>query len=409
MIIRGGTAVDTDPVRARRADVLVDGGRIVAVGAGLEVPVGAEVVDATGMLVLPGFVDTHRHTWQAGLRAMGPDISLGTYLDLVLGTIGPRYQPEDVYLGTLVGALECLDAGITTVVDWNHIQHTPAHTDAALDGLRAAGIRAVFGYCVRDPDVGRARLVQARTGGLVTMAMAPFGPDIVDEETASREWRVARELDLAVTVHMGSHGSAKAAKGLEFLQRNGLLGPRISFAHGNDYSDEQLSLIADSGGGIAVSPIVEMELGIGSPITGRARKAGVSVGLGADTVISGPGDMFSLMRADYAYARLNTQHTVRDALRMATVDGAKVSGIADLGTLRPGTHADLVLLRTDLPGVAPVHDPVSSIVLAMDTRAVDTVIVAGQTVKRDGALIDVSVPKLLAELTGSAKRVTATA
>jgi cytosine/adenosine deaminase-related metal-dependent hydrolase len=410
MIIRGGTVVDTDPVQAQVADVLVEGGRISVVGPGLPAPDGAEVVDAAGMLVLPGFVDTHRHTWQAGLRAFAPDISLGAYLELVFGGVGPRYQPDDVHTGTLAGALECLDAGITTVVDWNHIQHTPDHTAAGLDALKTAGIRAVFGYCVTKPDVGAARRVLDSTGGLVTMAMAPLGPEILDEDAALAEWRVARELDLPVTVHMGARGAESAARGLDFLKRNGFLGPRTSYAHGNDYTDEQLKVIADSGGAISVSPIVEMELDIGAPVTSRARAAGVPTGLGADTVMSGPGDMFSLMRADYAHARLARQgFTTRDALRAATVEGARVAALDDLGTLTPGAHADLVLLRTDLPGVAPVHDPVASVVLSMDTRAVDTVIVGGRIVKRDGRLLAGNVTSLLTDLTESAARVTATA
>lgn len=408
MIIRGGTAVDTDPVAARVADVLVEDGRIAAVGPDLATPAGAEVLDATGMLVLPGFVDTHRHTWQAGIRAVGPDISFATYLDLVLGTIAPRYRPEDVYAGTLAGALECLDAGITTVVDWSHIQHTPDRTAAGLDALRAAGIRAVFGYCVRHPEVAAAREVLAATGGLVTMAMAPYGPEIVSEEAALREWRVARELDLPVTVHMGGHGADSAARGLDFLQRNGLLGPRTSYAHGNSYSDDALRRIADSGGAISVSPIVEVELGLGAPITGRAVAAGVPTGLGADTVVSGPGDMFSLMRAAYALARLDSDFTTRDALRAATVDGARTAGLDDVGTLRVGNHADLVLLRTDLPGVAPANDPVGAIVLSMDTSAVDTVMVGGRVVKRHGRL-DRDVPAVLATLAASATHVTGTA
>ncbi|MCA1655451.1 MAG: amidohydrolase family protein, partial [Pseudonocardiaceae bacterium] len=294
LLIRGGTAVNTDPVEVRAADVLVDGGRIAAVGPDLPVPDDVEVVDATGMLVLPGFVDTHRHTWQAGIRAIGPDVSLATYLERVLGTFAPRYQPADVYAGTLAGALECLDAGITTVVDWSHIQHTPDHTAAALDALKAAGIRAVFGYCVSEPDTTTTRRVLAATGGLVTMAMAPLGPEIASEEVALREWRVARDLDLPVTVHMGGNGVDSAERGLDFLARNGLLGPRASYVHGNSYTDEALTRIADSGGAISVSPIVETELGFGSPITGRARAAGAPTGLGADTVVSGPGDMFSL-------------------------------------------------------------------------------------------------------------------
>ncbi|MFL6124353.1 amidohydrolase family protein, partial [Actinophytocola sp.] len=258
-------------------------------------------------------------------------------------------------------------------------------------------------------EVGAARRVLAATGGLVTMAMAPYGPEIAGEERALAEWRVAGELDLAVTVHMGGHGRESAARGLDFLVRHGFLGPRTSYAHGNDYSDEHLKLIADSGGAIAVSPVVEMALGIGAPVTARARRAGVPTGLGADTVISGPGDMFSLMRADYACARLDDGgFTTRDALRAATVDGARVAGLDDLGTLAPGSHADLVLLRTDLPGTAPVHDPVASVVLSMDTRAVDTVIVGGRVVKRDGRLV-MDVTTLLTDLAESAARVTATA
>lgn len=399
MIVRGGLAVETGQV----TDFLVEDGRVRDVGPGLEVA-GAEVVDAGGMLVLPGFVDTHRHTWQAGLRGMGADITFGNYLELVLRTVGPRYRPDDVYTGTLAGALECLDAGITTVVDWNHIQHTPDHTAAAVEALEASGIRAVFGYT--RSDLGEARELRARLTGRITMAMAPFGPEIVGEDAALVEWRIARELDLPVTVHMGGHGAQSATRGLDFLRRHGFLAPRTSYAHGNHYSDDQLRLIADTGGTIAVSPVVEPELGIGVPVTARARRAGVVTGLGADTVISGPGDMFSLMRADYAQAR---DLTVRDILRSATADGATVAALDGVGTLTPGSHADIVLLRTDLPGTSPVHDPVASVVLSMDTRAVDTVIVGGRVVKRGGVLLARNVSTLLTTLLESSTRLITTA
>ncbi|TDE01027.1 amidohydrolase family protein [Jiangella asiatica] len=413
LLLRGGTAIDTDPVRVRAADVLVEDGRIAAVAPGLPVPAGAEVVDASGMLVLPGFVDAHRHTWQAGIRAAGPDVTLAGYLDLVLGTLAPRYRPDDVYAGTLAGALECLDAGITTVVDWSHIQHTPDHTAAAIDALHAAGIRAVFGYCVSEPDVATARAALARTGGLVTMAMAPFGPDFVGEEAALREWRLARELDLAVTVHLGVGDATSGDRGLDFLERHGLLRPRTNYVHGNGYGDAALGRIADSGGTVSVSPVVEAGMGFGAPITARALAAGIPTGLGADTVVSGPGDMFSLLRSAYALGRLDPTAghglTTTDLLRAATVDGARAAGLAGVGSLRPGDHADLVLLRTDGLGVAPAHDPVGAIVLSMDTRAVDTVVVAGRIVKRDGRLVGVDAATVQARLAMSAARVTAAA
>lgn len=401
-LILGGTAIDTDPVSVTAADVLVEDGRIAAVGPDLPVPPDATTIDASGMLVLPGFVDTHRHTWQAGIRMTGPDVDFAGYLDLVLGRLAPRYRPDDVYAGTLAGALECLDAGITSLVDWSHIQHTPDHTAAAVTALRDSGVRAVFGYCSPTPD---ARVLAGQpTGGLVTAAMAPFGPEIVSEEAALAEWRVARELDLPVTVHMGGNGTESAERGLEFLERHGLFGPRTTYVHGNHYTDGALRRIADSGGTISVSPVVEVELGFGAPVTGRALAAGVPTGLGADTVVSGPGDMFSLMRATYCLERMTSGFTTRDALRAATVEGARVAGL-DVGTLGVGRPADLVLLRTDLLGMAPANDPVGAIVLSADTRAVDTVLVAGTVVKRGGTLTRHTVSTVLATLVGSAARI----
>jgi cytosine/adenosine deaminase-related metal-dependent hydrolase len=407
LLIRGGTAIDTDPISVTTADVLVEHGRIAAVGPDLPAPADAATIDARGMLVLPGFVDTHRHTWQAGIRAIGPDISFAGYVERVLNQLAPTYQPDDVYTGNLAGALECLDAGITTVVDWSHIQHTPDHTSAALEALRHSGIRAVFGYCSPTPD---RRVVEADHGDLVTVAIAPLGPEIAGEEVAIEEWRLAVELDLPVTVHMGGHGPESAARGLDFLARNDLLRPRTSYVHGNHYTDEALRRIAHSGGAISVSPVVEVELGLGTPVTGRALAAGAPTGLGADTVVCGPGDMFSLMRAAYSLerARPNPEFTTHDALRLATIEGARTAGLGDrVGTLGPGRQADLVLLRTDLLGMAPAHDPIGAVVLSADTRVVDTVIVAGEIVKQHGLLRHHDVAKVLTDLAASADRLTA--
>ncbi|GAA4587144.1 amidohydrolase family protein [Planotetraspora phitsanulokensis] len=418
LLIQGGVAVDTDPVTAAPADVLVEDDRIAAVRPGLTAPEGTEVIDARGMLVLPGFVDTHRHTWQAAIRAIGPDIGFPGYLERVLGRLAPAYRPEDVYAGNLAGALECLDAGITTLVDWSHIQFTPDHTTAAVEALRRSGVRAVFGYCHPQGGDPESLAAQGRrvhdehfgtAGGTVTMAIAPLGPEIVSEEEALHEWRLARDLDLPVTVHMG-YDTEKADRGLEFLERNGLLISRTSYVHGNHYSDEALKRIAASGGAVSVSPVVEVELGLGYPITGRATAAGAPVGLGADTVVSGPGDMFSLMRAAYSLerARPNTGFTTRDALRAATLDGARTAGLGDVvGSLGVGKQADLVLLRTDLLGVAPAHDAVGAVVLSADTRSVDTVVVGGRIVKRDGRLLDHVVEDVLAPLAESAARLAA--
>jgi cytosine/adenosine deaminase-related metal-dependent hydrolase len=412
LLIRGGIVIDTDPVPAvtGHTDVLIDDGRIVEVGTGLS---GDEVIDATGRIVLPGFVDPHRHTWQAAIRAIGPDISFAGYFQRVIGELAPRYRPEDVYAGNLAGALECLDAGITTMLDWSHIQRTPAHTEAAIRALRESGVRAVFGYC-QGPETFETAVRRVRReyfdrpDPLLSMALAARGPEIGDEEGALREWRLARELGLPVTTHMGGHGPESAERGLAFLTENDLLDPGTTYIHPIHYTDDALKRLADSGGTASYSPIVEVELGIGHPAPSRALAAGMPVSLSADTVASGPGDMFSLMRAAYALERTRgAEFTTRDALRMATLGGAEVMGLADVtGSLTPGKQADLVLLRADTPAMAPAHDPVGAVVLSAGTSAVDTVLVGGRIVKRDGRLLaDLAGP--MTALAEAAKRLTA--
>ncbi|RCG32468.1 amidohydrolase [Sphaerisporangium album] len=418
LLIRNGLLIDTDPTPVvRSGDILVEDGLIAAVETSLPDVPGAEVIDAMDRIVMPGFVDTHRHTWQAAIRSVAPDITFPGYIGRVLGELAPRYRPEDVHIGNLAGALECLDSGITTLLDWSHIQFSPAHTDAVADALKRSGIRAVLGYCYGG-DGGPAGLAAEgrrvhkehfdRTGGLLTMAVAALGPEIAGEDLALHEWRLARDLDLPLSVHMGGHGAESAERGLDFLVRNDLLGPRTTYVHPNHYTDEALRRIADSGGSASVSPFVEAGLGIGYPATGRALAAGVPTALGADTVASAPGDMFSVMRAAYALERARPGgagmgFTTADVLRMATIDGARVAGLGDVtGSLTPGKQADLILLRTDTLGLAPAHDPVGAVVMSADRGSVDTVLVGGRVVKRDGALCGHDVPALIAALTESA-------
>jgi cytosine/adenosine deaminase-related metal-dependent hydrolase len=420
LLLRGGVLVDTEPAPfvTGHADLLVEGGMIAAVGTGLPSPPEVEVIDATGCVVLPGFVDTHRHTWQAAIRSIAPDISFGGYLERVLGGLAPRYRAQDVYTGNLAGALECLNSGITTLLDWSHIQLTPAHTEATVEALRASGIRAVLGYCYGGPDGPEGLAAEGRrvhrsyfdgADPLLSMAIAALGPEIAGEALAAHEWRLARDLGLSITVHMGGHGAESAERGLAFLRENGLFGPGTTYVHPNHYADDALKRIADSGGTASVSPLIEAELGIGYPATGRARAAGIATGLSADAVTSGPGDMFSLMRAAYALERARgTDFTTRDALRMATIEGAEVVGLGEVtGSLRVGKQADLVLLRTDTPVMAPAHDPIGAIVLSADTSCVDTVLVGGRVVKRDGRLLHHDVPGVLTALRESAAALTA--
>lgn len=402
LLIRNGTVLDTEPATplARAGhDVLVEDGRIAAVGVDLPAA-GAELLDATNCLVLPGFVDTHRHVWQAMLRARVLDDDLAGYLALVRGQVGPMLGPADVRAGTLAGALECLDAGITTVQDYCHAIHSPAHADAAVDGLRAAGIRAVFSYGLTgDRPDGRqdARRVRAEHfaggDGLLTMLLSPSGYAPIDAVEA--DWRLADELGVGIAVHLGATPAAPAP--VTALGAANLLWPGTIYVHGNSLPDAELTRLADSGGVVAIAPGVEARMGHGAPMVGRLRAAGIPTGLGVDVVTTVAGDMFSLMRATLTSGDVagGPRLATADLLRLATIEGARVLGLDDrIGSLRPGKAADVVLLRTDAVNMlAAANDPVGAVVTAAHPGNVDTVLVNGVVRKRAGRLVD-PVPEL---------------
>ena len=404
-LIRNGTLIDTDPVAVRPAtDLLIEDGRIAAAGPALPAD-GAEVVDATGRFVLPGFVDTHRHTWQTALRGIAADHDLGAYLSRVLGEIGARVRPGDVRVGTLAGALDALDGGVTTLQDFSHILRTPEHADAAVDGLRASGIRSLFGYgapVFGGGDIRDARRVHASMGGLITMALAPYGPSYSPIDIVAGDWALARELDVPLVVHVGA--GPVAERPVDALRTHGLLRPGTVYVHGNSLPDEELKLIADSGGTASVAPAVEARMGHGAPVLARFRAAGVTTGLGVDVVTTVAGDMFALMRA--AMLSLDASGGPRlspaDALRLATVEGARVLGMADrVGSLAVGKQADVILLRAGDPNLMGAADPVAAVVTSAHPGNVETVLVGGRVVKRDGRLAGVDLARLGAELGAS--------
>ena len=146
-LIAGGWVLSMDPTIGdlRQGDVLVEDSRIVAIAPSIEAA-DTERIAARGMIVLPGFVDTHRHTWQTCVRHRYADIDPQIYFAEMLGAKGAAFRSEDVYAGTLLGALSALDSGTTTMLDWSHVQNTPEHTDAAIAALRDAGIRGVFAH-----------------------------------------------------------------------------------------------------------------------------------------------------------------------------------------------------------------------------------------------------------------------
>ncbi len=437
LLIRGGHVITMDATLGELADadVLVDGDRIVAVGPRLDAPDGVEVLDAAGCVVAPGLVDTHRHTWQTALRAVCADWTLGEYFRGVRQAFSPRYAAQDVYAGNLVGALEALDAGVTTIADFSHAINTPEHADAAVAGLQESGIRAVFAYgCFAPPSAAPgfadhgARLNDARrvaadisADGRVRMGLSLTEAGLVPWADTTAEVTLARELGGPCLTHTGCVWGSPVTMGVRELHHTGLLGPDQVHVHANCLDDQELGLLAQAGAWVSSSPETELSMGMGVPVIGRALELGMRPTLSADVVSLNAGDLFAQMRlglhterarrnaAFHAYGRMpeSVTPTVRDALRWATVNGAAALGLEGVaGVLAPGVQADVIVVGGQRLGLHPMtNDPVGTLVLQAGAADVRDVLVAGRVVKRDGVLTGVDLARVRGLLDASRERV----
>jgi 5-methylthioadenosine/S-adenosylhomocysteine deaminase len=428
ILIKNAIVLSQDPAIGElpEADVLVEGDRIADVGPNLSAD-GAEVIDATGDIVIPGFVDTHRHTWETSIRTSAPDYTLGAYFSAILDKFAPNYRPDDVLAGNRWGAIECANAGITTLVDWAHIMNTPEHADAAVEGLRDAGIRSVFAFGFPNtsiqawwfgPDYAgsveringdEARRVRTQylsdDQGLITMALATRGTNFCKEDVVRYEWELAKELGVNITVHVAMDRFGYTKMQLRGLKDLGLLYPNTTYIHSSHLQDDEWQMVADSGGNVSLAPQIEMQMGHGWAPAQTAEDLGIPVGLSSDVATTASSDQFTQMHAIFASERGRKHQaawdadptdpndttnliTSRQVLRWATLDGATVAGIGDrTGSITPGKKADLVIIETKSPNIAPVIDPVGAVVCAADISNVDLVMVDGNILKRNGKLV----------------------
>ena len=411
-LITNGIVLSLDPHigEVSGCDVLIDGDRILAVGVGLDAD-GVEVIDASGMIVMPGFVDSHRHIWEGVLRNIGADVPLegrSSYISHVLHKLAPAFRPEDAYMGNLISALGSIDAGITTLLDWSHIQGSPEHTDAVIQALEDSGLRAVFAYGFpwwgkweeRQPSwfVRAATEHFASKDQMLTLALAAPGPEFTDFEVTRDHWKLAREAGARITTHVGV-GSYGLDGKLERFGRAGILGPDTTYIHCTTLNDTEVQMIVDTGGTVSLAAPVEMMMGHGMPPIQKFLDRGLSPSLSVDVETNVPSDMFNQMRSVLALQRSlaagagKSPITARDVLGYATVEGARANGLeAKVGSLTPGKQADIIMLRTDRMNVTPLGDPATAVVANMDTGNVDTVLIAGRVMKRGGQLLHVDWP-----------------
>ena len=434
-LIKGGIVLTQDPQLGEMAgaDILIEDDRIVDVRPGLSAE-GAEVIDATGDIVIPGFVDSHRHTWETSIRTCAPDYALITYFSAILDQFAPKYRPEDVHAANAWGALECINAGITTLVDWSHIMNTPDHADAAIDGLKETGIRSVFalgfpntslqvwwfgldwGGSVETIDGDLAHRIRKQylsdDQGLITMALATRGTNFCKPDVVRFEWELARELGINVTVHVAMDRFGYTKMQLRALKEMDLLYPNTTYIHSSHLLDDEWLMVRDSGGNVSLAPQIELQMGHGWAPAQTAERLGIPVGLSSDVATTASADQFTQIHAIFASERGRRHQaswdgdldgnsptpdliTSRQVLRWATLDGAKVAGVADrTGSITPGKKADLVIIDGHAVNVAPIIDPVGAVVCAADVSNVDTVMVNGVVLKRHGKLLaDLAAPR----------------
>jgi cytosine/adenosine deaminase-related metal-dependent hydrolase len=321
-LITNGHVLSMDPAIGELEDgcVLIEDERIVAVERGLDgagAGADADVIDADGGVIMPGFVDTHRHTWQTSLRAICADWTLFDYTIGMRMTLSPRCTAEDVYVGNHVGALEALDAGVTTILDFSHCNNSPEHADRALQGLLDAGIRALFAYGYFAPPMAEPhftshamRLEDARRvhadleslpGDLVTMGVSLTEPGLIPFADTKLEVETARELGLRMATHTGCVWSLPT--GLDQFAAHGLLGPDIVHVHCNTCTAREWELLRASDAKISTSPETEIQMGMGHPPIRRALDLGLTLSLSCDVMSGNSGDMFSQMRMGLQFAR----------------------------------------------------------------------------------------------------------
>jgi 5-methylthioadenosine/S-adenosylhomocysteine deaminase len=417
IVFRGGTVL---PMDARRsvlpdADVLVVGQRVEAVGPGLDVPEGTYEIDATGGIVMPGMIDTHRHMWQTAMRAYGADWTLTQYFVWYYLEYGKTFRPEDIHAGNLLSAIESLDAGVTTTVDWSHGLQTTDHADAAVDALQAVPGRFVLAYgnIQAGPWEWSARpefreFVSRRfTAGDdmlgFQMAFDVTGDPAFPERAA---FEVARELGAPVTTHAGVWGATND-DGIRLIYDNGFATPQTIYVHAATLGEDSYQRIAASGGSVSLATESEESAGQGYPPTWTLRNYDIPVSLSMDTSVWWSADLFSAMRAtlgaDRAREHLeahakgetvtNCQLRADQVVEWATRGGARALGLdAVVGSLEPGKKADVVLIKNDdSPVMFPLLNPYGHVAFQAQRGDVHTVLVDGRVVKHAHRLVGVDL------------------
>lgn len=421
ILIQHATIVSMDAQlgEMEHADLLIEGDTISAIGHDLSAP-HAQTIDASGMIIIPGLVNAHMHTWQTALRGVTSNWTILEYFANMHAGLATNFKPSDIYIATLMGAINQLNCGTTTLGDWCHNNPSPDHTDQAIQGLLDSGIRSVFfhGSPKPDPKPGQKhfseiphprseveRLLKDKfkdSNSLVSLGLAILGPHYSTYEVAVHDFELAREFSLIASMHCAG-AAAKTPDGWERLAKDKLLGANNNIVHGNNLNDEQLKMMIDLGVTFSLTPETEMTQGHGFPITGRLRQLGSAPSLGVDLESGVSGEMITVARMALATQRAldnaqsrQTQNKLPDtstiyckeALEWITIRGAQALKLDHkIGSLSVGKQADLVMIDATQLNMFPVHQAINSVMMQTSLSNIDSVMVAGEFKKRHGKLL----------------------
>lgn len=428
ILFTGATIVTMDPeLGTVQGDLLVEGDSIAAIGPELSAE-GAVVVDATGTILAPGLVDTHRHAWEAQLRRIMPDVDdLGGYVMATLAGYATVYRPEDMYIGTRLAALTALDSGITTMLDFSHNSRTREHSDAAIEALRDTGIRGVhasmgphFGDWDRQWPADLNRLKDqyfSSDDQLLTLRLATLATDEIAGPALAYGPELARTAtDLGIGVSVDAVFGASGSEAVLSWAQHGILGPDVTLIHSTGLTVEAWKAMGESGTTVALAPTSDAQIGLETaiPAVDEALAVGIRPGLSIDVEVALASDLFTQMRALLAIQRMRAVNaaygtggelsriTTYDVLDFATLQGARTNGLGDVtGSLTVGKKADLLVVQAEDLNNMPLNDPIGTLVLGSDARNITAVFVNGQPRKWDGQVLDVNLPVLRAEVSAS--------
>ncbi|WP_116131607.1 amidohydrolase family protein [Tropicimonas sp. IMCC34043] len=451
LLIKNAATVTMDDALGdfEKADILIEDGAIKEIRPDMDADasIDAEVIDAEGMIAIPGLWDAHRHTWQTGLRGILADGRIPDYLRGFRLQMATLYRPEDMYAANYAGGLDCLENGVTGLVDYCHNIIDEAYARASVEGLMASGVRGLYGHGMVPvtentfadgkglaegnelSDLSHNwRYVLARKirseyfsdDSLLRFGIAPQELAIAPAAEVAQEFELARELNARITFHSNQVAVPNGGMcDMHTLSEHGLLGPDVNLVHMTFTNPDEWDIVEGSGASITLCAETEMQMGMGFPVAIEATRyteAGPSLGM--DCTSSTSGDMLAHARLVLQCTRWlgdaphyeNFSHpkkihwTTRDALAWVTINGARAAGVDDItGSLTPGKRADIVLL--DMRGIAFAgwnrKDPCSMVVSQANSRNVHTVMVDGKIVKQGGPLLHVDPKAAVATLESS--------